>query len=109
MGERFTAAPGVYTFFKRRKLAYVGETANLRERMRDFLDRRHHTLRRHLGTRSFFKVRGYRPASSKAKFPPVVETALSAYITSHLMAKAVPIQFGRKEIDERISKLKAPP
>ena len=48
---------GVYAFKQDNKVVYVGETGNLRGRMKDLLDSRHHTIRRSIGTNALFQYR----------------------------------------------------
>ena len=105
---QFPDKPGVYAVFERKRLIYVGESRSLNARMTDLKDTRHHTLRRKLGARWFGRLPGYMPATSKRKFPPSIETRLSARMGNRLLIKAIIVTLGRKEIEEMLTKQRAP-
>ncbi len=97
-----TAQPddaGVYMIFDDAKPVYVGETGNLRGRMRDMLDSRHHTVRRSLGEGKFSNIESYEKASSKRKHPPHIEELINSTLTGYKLCR-MEISFGRKEIEE---------
>ena len=64
---------GVYILKDRDKIVYVGETGNLRARMRDFLDSRQHSVRRTLGKNLFSEHHGFIQATTSLKFSHEVE------------------------------------
>ncbi len=98
----FVSSPGVYVIFFKEKLVYVGETGNLRGRMKDLLDSRHHTLRRSIGGIHFSNVKGYRKADSKNKFPRHIEERVALWVTKNCKISVLPVSLGRKELEERI-------
>jgi hypothetical protein len=100
--DRFPTKAGVYAVFDRKKLIYVGETGSLRGRMMDLRDTRHHTLRRQIGSAKFSDRNGYKPATSRRKFPDSIEGMLNRYIKKNLSVKVLPVVLGRKEIEERL-------
>ncbi len=100
--ELFPSKPGVYVVLENDKPIYVGETGNIRKRMRGLLDTRHHTLRRAVGKRKFCKKDGYRDASSKHKFPDHIEKLVVEYIKKRFEICSLPVSLGRKELEERI-------
>lgn len=50
---------GVYALKENNELVYVGETGNLRGRMNDLLDSRHHTVRRSIGKKLFALMKDF--------------------------------------------------
>ena len=54
--KSFPNKPGVYVAFEGSKIVYVGETGNIRGRMKDLLDTRHHNLRRNIGRLKFSEM-----------------------------------------------------
>lgn len=99
---------GVYSVCKGSKIIYVGETGNLRGRMSDLLDSRHHVLRRSLGRSLFSKRRGFAEATTKVKFPEQFEILLNRHIERHVRICIVAVVLGRKEIEERLIELHKP-
>ncbi len=106
--SEFPTRPGVYVVFEHERLIYAGETGSLRARMKDLRDSRNHTLRRQLGASLFAGHPDYRPATSKQKFPPAIETLLSRHIEENLSVKALPVIIGRKEIEELLVERERP-
>lgn len=100
--DSFPAEAGVYVVFDRDKAVYAGETGNIRGRMRDLLDSRHHTLRRSVGKINFHKENGYKNADTKNKFPEHIEQLVTQYITDKFRLCHLAVSLGRKELEERI-------
>lgn len=94
--------PGVYVVFSGADTVYVGETGNLRKRMRDLCDSRHHTLRRSIGHKFYSDVKGYCQASTKEKFPDHIETLINTHICRKYTISFLPVSLGRKELEEFI-------
>jgi len=82
--NKIPSHPGTYVAFEEGKVVYVGETGNIRERMKDLLDSRHHTFRRNIGKYNFSKLDGYLNASPKDKFPPHIEEKVVSWITEKI-------------------------
>lgn len=93
---------GVYTLKEDEEIVYVGETGNLRGRMNDLLDSRHHTIRRTIGKNLFSKQKGFIQATNKIKFPAKFEILLNEYISKHLKIAYLKVKLGRKELEEFI-------
>ena len=93
---------GVYVLKENENIVYVGETGNLRERMNDLLDSRHHTVRRTIGEKLFSKTEGFKKATTKEKFPDHIEKLVNNHITDNLKVAYLEIPMGRKELEEFI-------
>lgn len=100
--REFFDMPGVYVFFENNNIVYVGETASIKERMRDILDTRHHTLRRKIGALNFSEVIGYKKANSKIKFVPKIEDSVSDWMIKKMKLSFIQVSLGRKELEELI-------
>jgi excinuclease UvrABC nuclease subunit len=100
----FFDAPGVYVFFEKNNIVYVGETTSIKERMRDVLDTRHHTLRRKIGALNFSDMLGFRKANSKTKFTPQIEELVSKWMVKNMELSFIKLDLGRKELEESIIK-----
>lgn len=98
----FPSLAGVYVFMHKSKLVYVGETGNLRERMKDLLDSRHHTIRRTIGKRFFIDIEGFVAATNKLRFPEHIELLVNKHICEELQIAYLPVSLGRKELEEQI-------
>lgn len=90
----FTDKPGIYGVYDKGKLVYVGETANLKARMKEFKRTYNHSLRRLLGVHLFNEKKG-----SNGKFEPHIEEKLDKYYKDYLEIVLVPVDFGRLEIE----------
>ena len=91
--SKFANEPGVYGIFDKGALCYVGETADLKERMKDVKRTVNHTFRRKLGEKEFDGI------LKKKKFSVEVEVKLDDYYTSNLSFVGIPVHFGRIEIE----------
>lgn len=100
--SKFPTDAGVYALKENRKVVYVGETGNLRGRMNDLLDSRHHTVRRTIGERYFSKAKGFKKATVKKKFPDKIEKKVNKYICDNLKIACLEVPLGRKELEEFI-------
>ena len=92
----FPSEPGVYAIFEKGKFIYIGETADIRERMKDIRRTYNHTFRKKLGKQRL-----------KAElvgnlFPPKVEIELDNYMVKYLEFTCLALSFGRKEVEARI-------
>ncbi len=100
--KRFPNKPAVYAFKHFNDLVYVGETGNLRGRMLDLLDSRHHTIRRTLGIKNFSRLEGFIKATNRIKFPDNIEELLNAHIIREFKIAFLEVSLGRKELEELI-------
>ncbi len=98
----FPEEPGVYVVFENRKVVYVGETGNIRGRMKDLRDSRHHSLRRNIGRANFSTLKGYKNANSKEKFPPHIEKKVEDWLKEKIKISVLSTKLGRKELEEKI-------
>lgn len=81
--------PGVYAIWglrAYRRPVYVGETANLYERMKDLASWQNHTFTRKIKKRHRFR----RPSQARE------------FIRDHYRVTFIPVSFGRKEIEEHL-------
>lgn len=100
--SNFPPMPGVYVFKDRKKIIYVGETGNLRGRMKDMIDTRNHVLRRNIGNRLYLKVKGFEVATARKRFIDVIEDMLDNHIRENLTICYIIVKLGRKELEEKI-------
>lgn len=99
---------GVYLIWKENILVYVGETSNIKKRMRDIQDTKNHTLRRKIGRKHFSNEQGFLPATSSHKFPNDIERKITHYMKEHFEVTYIPLHLGRKEVEEYFLRLKQP-
>lgn len=100
--SKVPSVAGVYVFKDSEKIVYVGETGNLRGRMKDLLDSRHHTIRRTIGERFYCDINGFSKATSRNKFPEHIEDLVNVYICNKLSIAFLEVKLGRKELEEHI-------
>lgn len=100
--KKISNVAGVYVMKEGDKIVYVGETGNLRERMIELLDSRHHTVRRTIGERFYFEKEGFTKATSSKKFPKNIEELVNSHICTKLLLAYIEVPLGRKELEELI-------
>lgn len=93
---------GVYILREGTEIVYVGETGNLKGRMNDLLDSRHHTIRRTIGKNLFSNHKGFIQATTKIKFPDEFEILIDKHICGNLKIAYLAVELGRKELEEFI-------
>ncbi len=96
---------GVYVFTSGEEVVYVGETGNLRKRMKDLFDSRNHTLRRTVGERFYSHVEGFCKATVKIKFPAHIEELVNVHLCKKYKVSFLEVSLGRKELEEYIESL----
>ncbi|GMN12213.1 hypothetical protein MTsPCn9_34700 [Croceitalea sp. MTPC9] len=94
--------PGVYVFFENNNPCYVGETGSLSKRMNDIRNTKHHSLRRSFGTNHFKENVNWSKPSSYVSFHPEIESELNFLIEKSLQVSLLPVELGRKELEEHI-------
>jgi len=102
--KHFTKEAGVYVLFEKNKLVYVGESGSVKGRMTDLLDSRHHQVRRNIGRIHFSKIRGFKDANSRKKFPKHIELKVNNWLKKRTKISFLPVPLGRKELEEKIIK-----
>ena len=70
--------------------------------MNDLLDSRHHTIRRTIGKNLFSNQKGFIQATTKIKFPDEFEILVNEHISKNLKLAYLPVELGRKELEEFI-------
>lgn len=100
--KQFPKEAGVYVLFESGELVYAGETGSIRGRMTDYLDTRHHTVRRKIGALNFSKVKGFESANSKLKFPAHIEKLVINWLEKKVELCYLVVDLGRKELEEYI-------
>lgn len=102
--------PGVYLIWNTQgELVYVGETSNLRARMKDIRDTRNHTCRRSVGRLEFMGHPDYvELPDNKRKYSAAVEDAINAYFKDQLMVAFEPVTFGRLELEHYLIEQRQP-
>jgi hypothetical protein len=93
---------GVYVLREEGKIVYVGETGNLRGRMKDLLDTRNHSVRRTIGKKLFSSENGFKEATTKVKFPNHIEVMVNTHFLTNLSIAYLCVTLGRKELEELI-------
>jgi len=106
--SQFPPKPGVYIFRLGDTIIYAGETGNIRGRMKDLVDTRNHTLRRSIGTKLYSNRPDFTKPSSRNRFCDAIETELNLYISSGLTLSFLPVDLGRKELEEKLIEIHAP-
>jgi len=102
--SNFPSSPGVYIFRDKAEIIYVGETGNLRGRMKDMIDTRNHVLRRSIGKKLFCEIEGFQLATASTKFIDSIEDMLNTHIKENLTVCCMAVELGRKELEEKIQK-----
>lgn len=100
--KQFPKDAGIYALFEGNVLVYVGETGSIKGRMTDYLDTRHHTVRRKIGTYNFSKIKGFKAANSKLKFPKHIENKVNDWLKNKILLSYMVVDLGRKELEELI-------
>lgn len=88
------SSPGVYALYFNDELVYIGETADLKKRMKDLKNTYNHTFRRKLGFHFFedAKIEGQ-------KFSDIIENRLNLIFTNCISVSYIEVNFGRTEIE----------
>ena len=94
---QFPEKAGIYAIFDKEKFIYVGETSQLRERMKDIRRTVNHTFRRKLG-----KLLDENEIIEKYKFSSSFEGKLNEYCKLNITVSYLEVNFGRLEIESFI-------
>jgi len=90
--HNFLPQAGVYAIFDKGKLCYIGQTANLRERMKEVKRTYNHSFRKKIG----YTLGGI---IKERKFSESIEEELNEYFENNLSFSSIAIEFGRLEIE----------
>jgi predicted GIY-YIG superfamily endonuclease len=92
--DNFPKKAGVYAVFYKNELFYIGQTANLKERMMEVKRTYNHTFRKKLGKFLY-------PAAlvSSGKFEKFIEEELDNHYKTNLEFTFKVVNFGRLEIE----------
>lgn len=95
-------AAGVYIIFEKDIPIYVGESKNLSNRAENLLNTRQHTARRTLGEKRLYTVAGFKPASTKNKFPNNIEKLVNEILQTFKICFLPVSSVDRKELKKYI-------
>jgi hypothetical protein len=98
----FDNGTGVDVIKIKDEIIYAGETSNLRKRMNDMRNTMHHVVRRNIGNERFANEEGFQVASAKRRFTDVIENKLEKFMIDNLLIFTLPLELGRKELEEYI-------
>jgi hypothetical protein len=95
--DNFPKKAGIYAIFYKDKLVYVGESANLKERMKEVKRTYNHSFRRKLGV--FLNPNA---KVTNGKFLPDLEELLNEHYRKYLKFTCKEVNFGRIEIENHL-------
>lgn len=95
--DEFPNRAGVYAIFDNNEFVYVGETADIRERMKDVRRTANHSFRRKLGKKLVENAE-----ILTHKFQDSIENTINEYCVNHISGTFIEINFGRLEIESHI-------
>lgn len=95
--SNFPNKAGIYAIFDENTLVYIGETANLKERMKEVKRTYNHSFRRKLGK---FLVEGSKVV--KGKFEETLELRLNDYYLDRIHFVYKELNFGRLEVESHL-------
>ena len=92
--SNFPEKPGVYAIFDKSKLLYIGESANLKERMKELKRTYNHSFRKKLGGIHFNGKIG-----KNKKYSDKIEQMMNEFYTKNVYLSFIEVNFGRIEIE----------
>jgi hypothetical protein len=98
--DKFPSKAGVYAIFYNDQLFYIGESANLKERMKEIKRTVNHSFRRKLG--KFIEPDAL---IVKGKFSPELELRLNQEYEKNISVSFVEVNFGRIEIENYLMQI----
>ena len=104
----FPREAGVYIIFEKNKICYIGETGSLRGRMTDMLNTANHVIRRNIGHDKYNGHAEFKRASSRQRFHLDIEALIESDLKRDFKVSAIPIEIGRKELEEWLIKNHTP-
>lgn len=97
--DNFTRKAGVYAVFSNNELLYIGESASVKERMKEIKRTINHSFRKKLGKHLFGDA-----TLNKGKFDEKIESFLNEYYLQNIYISFIEVEFGRIEIEEELIK-----
>jgi hypothetical protein len=97
--NNFTKLAGVYAIFCNDDLLYIGESASIKERMKEIKRTINHSFRKKLGKHLYCDA-----IITNGKFDNEIENSLNEYYITNLYVSFIEIEFGRIEIEEELIK-----
>ena len=91
--DNFTNSPGIYAIYDKGALIYIGESADVKERMKEVKRTINHSFRKKLGVRLF------NGKIERGKFDSSIEAALDQYYLDNLSFSSLPLFYGRIEVE----------
>jgi hypothetical protein len=98
--DNFPSNAGVYAIFYNDQLFYIGESANLKERMKELKRTVNHSFRRKLG--KFIEPDA---VVVKGKFSPELELRLNQEYEMNISVSFIEVNFGRIEIENYLMQI----
>jgi len=92
--SNFPKKSGVYAIYEGIDLLYIGETANLKERMKEVKRTYNHSFRKKLGKYRFGGVE-----IVKGKYSDTIENQMNDFYREKLYMSYIEVNFGRIEIE----------
>ena len=100
--NKFESSAGVYAIKEEGEICYVGETGKLKGRIGDLLNTKNHSIRIKIGEEHFSQLENYVKGSSHKNFPEEIELLINKWMIDKMTIQIIPLQLGRKELEERI-------
>jgi predicted GIY-YIG superfamily endonuclease len=97
--NNFTKLAGVYAVFCNDDLLYIGESASIKERMKEIKRTINHSFRKKLGKHLFNDA-----VLTKGKYDLEIENSLNEYYLTNIYVSFIEVEFGRIEIEEELIK-----
>lgn len=97
--NNFTKSAGLYGVFNKEELLYVGESASIKERMKEIKRTINHSFRKKLGKHLYNNA-----ILTKGKFDLEIEKLLNDFYLTNIYISFIEVEFGRKEIEEELIK-----
>lgn len=92
---------GIYVIRNGEQIVYVGETANIKDRIKkDMKNTQNNTIRRNIGKYHYNNHSEYYPATSKKKYAPSIESLINEYCSKYLAVSFAIVHVGRLEVEE---------
>ncbi|MFA8451907.1 MAG: hypothetical protein ACEPOW_14525 [Bacteroidales bacterium] len=95
--SNFPNRSGVYAVYEINELLYIGETANLKERMKEIKRTYNHAFRKKLGEIRFNGI-----IEKQGKYSEKIESQMNEFYREKLYISFIEVNFGRIEIESHL-------